>query len=94
MRSLLDRLLRRGMSCTEVVKVLQSYLDGETEPEVARAVARHLGACLHCDQESQVYADIKASLQRRRGDVDPEVLAALRDFSQQLVDDDGQAPSS
>ena len=42
MSSLLARLFRRGMSCSDVLEVLQSYLDGETDSNVARLVAESI----------------------------------------------------
>lgn len=77
--------LRGGQSCEEILEVLQSYLDGETDEEVARQVAGHLSSCTECDRESQVYLGIKASLASRRKSVDPEVMEALRQFSDQMM---------
>jgi anti-sigma factor RsiW len=74
------------MSCGEVLDVLQSYIDGEIDAEVARQVATHLTNCDHCDHESHVYVRIKASLRRRRDDVDPDVLAALSDYGHRLLE--------
>ncbi len=83
MMRLLDRLRGRP-SCEEIMEVLQSYLDGEIDAETAKKVAGHLESCTQCDRESQVYQTIKSSLANRRREVDPEVLAALRQFGQQL----------
>ena len=66
------------------MEVLQSYLDGETDTAEARKVAGHLHECDHCDSESQVYERIKSSLTNCRPDVDPEVIAALTEFGEQL----------
>ncbi len=83
--SLRDKLFRRGLSCTDVLEVLQSYLDGETEADVARQVAAHLDDCDHCDRESDVYVRIKTSLANKRRTTDPEVLAALTRFGEDLA---------
>ncbi|MCP4226005.1 MAG: hypothetical protein GY773_21935, partial [Actinomycetia bacterium] len=64
--SLRNRLFRRGLSCGDVLEVLQSYLDGETEADVARQMVAHLRDCDHCDRESDVYVRIKASLASNR----------------------------
>ena len=82
---LMMRLFRRGMSCSKLLEVLQSYLDGETDSVVARKVATHLYRCDHCDRESQVYDHIKSSLANCRPDVDPEVMAALTEFGDRLL---------
>lgn len=79
--------LRGAPSCEEIMEVLQSYLDGETDEETARKVAGHLSSCTECDRESQVYENIKTSLASRRKPVDPEVMDALRQFSNQLMAD-------
>ncbi len=83
--SLRDKLFRRGLSCTDMLEVLQSYLDGETEADVARQVAAHLDNCDHCDRESDVYLKIKTSLVNKRRTTDPEVLAALARFGEGLM---------
>ena len=77
--------LRGGPSCDEILEVMQSYLDGETDEETARKVAGHLSSCTECDRESQVYIGIKNSLASRRKPVDPEIMDALRQFSDQLM---------
>ncbi len=83
----LFNMFRGAPSCEEIMEVLQSYLDGETDEETARKVAGHLSACTECDRESEVYKNIKASLASRRRPVDPEVMDALRQFSDQLMAD-------
>lgn len=75
----------KGLNCGDVMEVLQSYLDGETDVETARKVAEHLGECEDCDLESKVYLDIKTSLVSRTDTVDPVVMSALQDFSNRLV---------
>ena len=82
----LTKLFRRGMSCADVLDVLQSYLDGETDPGIARQVAAHLERCDICDHESHVYDQIKLSLTKRRPDLDPDVMAALTHFGRRIAD--------
>ncbi|MGH1491866.1 MAG: anti-sigma factor family protein [Acidimicrobiales bacterium] len=76
--------LRGRPSCDEIMEVLQAYLDGEVSAEEAKKVASHLADCTECDRESQVYESIKSSLATRRREIDPEILAALRVFGEQL----------
>ncbi len=76
---------RRGLSCDEVMVVLQSYIDGETGVDTARAVAAHLADCPDCDLESTAYRKIKLSLASTAAPLDPEVMASLRNFSDRLV---------
>ena len=76
---------RSGLSCDEVMVVLQSYIDGETDVDTARAVAAHLADCADCDLESTAYRRIKVSLASTAEPIDADVLASLRNFSDRLV---------
>lgn len=82
---MMPKLFRRGMSCADALEVLQSYLDGEIDTETARKVAAHLERCDRCDAESQVFAQIKESLAKRRPAVDPAVMSALSQFGQRIT---------
>ncbi|MDH3679826.1 MAG: zf-HC2 domain-containing protein [Acidimicrobiia bacterium] len=82
---MLHKLFRRGMSCEDVLEVLQSYLDGETDDATARQVLDHLHGCGHCDRESDVYLRIKVSLRKRATAVDPEIRSALSRFSERVA---------
>lgn len=82
-RRLLERF-RRPPSCTEVMEVLQAYLDDEVDVETARMVADHLDACRPCSSESDMYQRIKTGLANRRRDIDPGVRAALEAFARDL----------
>ncbi len=83
MRRLLDRL-RGSMSCGDVLKVIQSYIDGEIDADTARKVAAHLDQCHPCTDEEHLYAQIKASLARRRRQVDMDVLEQLMSYGERL----------
>lgn len=76
---------RRMMTCRRVGETLQAYLDGEVDDLSARRIAHHLENCRRCGMELDVYTEIKASLQRRGGDVNGEALERLRSFGQQLA---------
>ncbi len=83
------RWLRRrptGISCDEVLAVLQQYLDGEVDAATAQRVAVHLDVCDACGPEAELYRNIKRSLRRRAEPVDPHVLAGLQQFGRRLVD--------
>ena len=82
---MLKRLFRRGMSCEDVLEVLQSYLDGETDEQTAKAVVAHLDDCEHCEMESDVYRRIKGSLNKQTREVDPEIMAALSKFGEKVA---------
>ena len=79
------RLFRRNMTCADVLDVLQSYIDGETDEDTARKVLAHLDACPPCERQSAVFIRIKASLSRRSKPIDPEVMQALTSFGERVA---------
>ncbi|UQA91285.1 anti-sigma factor family protein [Streptomyces halobius] len=76
----------------QVARLLQSYLDGETDEITARRVAAHLKDCRRCGLEASVYREIHNALARR---VEPDAGAVqrLRAFGESLMNpaagDDG-----
>lgn len=82
---MLHKLFRRGMSCADVLEVLQSYVDGEIDDAEARQVLAHLDGCDPCDHESVVYRRIKVSLRKRATPIDPEIMSALTQFSNRVA---------
>ncbi len=82
---MLNKLFRRGMSCSDVLEVLQSYLDGETDEETARQVLMHLDRCERCDDETEVYRQIKGSLSKKAPVLDPEIMSALHRFGERVA---------
>jgi predicted anti-sigma-YlaC factor YlaD len=77
----------RPLTCREVGKLLQRYLDGDTDEHATAKVAEHLDDCRRCGLEASIYREIKASL-ARQADVLPETtLARLRRFGEQLAAD-------
>ena len=88
-------------SCTQVMSVLQSYLDGHTDEVTARRVASHLGACRRCGLEAATYVEIKAALARRAAPLDEASLQRLQAFAESLFEGarggetgSGEAPPS
>jgi anti-sigma factor RsiW len=75
---------RETASCMQAMKVLQSYLDGQTDDVTTRRVASHLEVCRRCGLEAATYREIKTSLARSAARVDSDVLARLRDFGAKL----------
>jgi anti-sigma factor RsiW len=74
-------------SCMQVMRVLQSYLDGHTDDTTARRVASHLDACRRCGLEASTYREIKAALARKATPLDESSLERLRAFGSALVAD-------
>ena len=72
-------------SCMQVMRVLQSYLDGQTDQLTARRVANHLDACRRCGLEASTYREIKAALARQAAPVDETSLQRLRAFGSSLA---------
>lgn len=89
---------RRPMSCHEVGAVIQAFLDDETDEVAARRVASHLHDCVRCGMEAATYERIKSSVARSGPPLDPESVARLRRFGEQLaaggLDQDETAPRS
>jgi anti-sigma factor RsiW len=73
------------MNCLQVMRVLQSYLDGETDELTARRVAAHLEDCHRCGLDAAAYREIKNAL-ARRGTPDPSVVDRLRSFGESLLE--------
>ncbi len=73
-------------SCMEVMRVLQSYLDGQTDEVTARRVSKHLEACRRCGLEAVTFREIKASLARRSTGPPPTAVESLRDFGAALAE--------
>ena len=80
-------LFRRSdnMSCRQVGRVLQSYLDGELAYERRGGVLAHLEDCERCGLEADTIERMKTALRRRTPEVPLEVLDSLRSFSENLL---------
>ena len=95
---ILGRLIgtRSQLSCHQVGKVLQTYLDSELDDDASRKVAAHLEDCRRCGLEAEVYEALKDSLQRDRADPTDEPVQRLRQFGERLARgdlDSGELPS-
>ncbi|MGR8009497.1 zf-HC2 domain-containing protein [Streptomyces hypolithicus] len=84
----------------QVARVLQSYLDGESDEITARRVAAHLEDCRRCGLEASAYREIKNALARRET-LDSGAVARLRGFGESLMHgrdnhggNDGAAPGA
>lgn len=75
---------RTQLSCHQVGKLLQTYLDDELDPDARRKVAAHLEDCRRCGLEAETYEALKQALQR--GPMLAEgPVARLRDFGERLA---------
>lgn len=86
------RLLRRRtgpMSCKEVGRLLQHYLDGDLDDLRAQRLAEHLDECRRCGLEAETYQRIKASLAARGASPLPaDAVDRLTAFARRLADED------
>jgi anti-sigma factor RsiW len=76
---------RSALSCHQVGRLLQSYLDGELDRRSAARVAGHLDDCRRCGLEAETYEAVKASLHRGADDPADESLTRLREFGARLA---------
>jgi anti-sigma factor RsiW len=74
-------------SCMQVMRALQSFLDGQTDDITTRRVANHLDACRRCGLEAATYREIKAALARNAAPVDQRAVERLRAFGARLGHD-------
>lgn len=85
------------MSCLEVLRDLQLYVDGETDDATRRRIEAHLADCRHCGLEAEVYRRIRWALTDRRP-LDPAMVGRLRAFGEALLKSpevpSGEAPSA
>jgi anti-sigma factor RsiW len=77
----------RPLTCREVGKLLQRYLDDETDEHTTARVAAHLEDCRRCGLEAGIYREIKAALAREADALPETTLTRLRHFGQQLATD-------
>jgi anti-sigma factor RsiW len=71
--------------CLRTVRILQSYLDGETNESTAHRVAEHLQECHRCGWQAATYRAIKRAVRARAGDVDELALRRLHAFHRALA---------
>ncbi len=83
------RWFRRSadVTCREVGRALQSYLDGDVETDFAAKIAEHLEKCKDCGLEEETYQQIKDSLARQQPGVDDEAIERPREFGRKLTSD-------
>jgi anti-sigma factor ChrR (cupin superfamily) len=79
-------MLRQMKACLRAGRLLQSYLDGETDEVTARRVAAHVKDCRRCGLEASVYEEIHRALSRR-AEPDTGAVDRLRAFGASLVAD-------
>ena len=76
--------MRGRLTCSETLHLLQQYIDGESTAEEARRVAQHLDHCTGCDQETDIYRQIKSAIAQTPDLADAEVIERLERFGQRV----------
>lgn len=74
----------RPAPCRRTLRELQSYLDGESDPDTAWRVARHLSNCEDCFGGADTIRAIKSALARLRVAPDPDTIRRLRHLLESL----------
>lgn len=74
----------RRLNCMQAARVLQAYLDGESDEVTARRVAAHLEDCRRCGLQADTYRKIKEALSRREAP-DGDAVDRLRAFGESLM---------
>ena len=77
--------LRGVMSCRQVARVIQSYLDGETDIGTGRAVAAHLELCRQCGMTAATFEAIKTALAHQTPATHGDALDRLAAFVEELA---------
>jgi anti-sigma factor (TIGR02949 family) len=74
------------VGCMQVRRTLQSFLDGEVEPDRAEMVAAHLESCPRCGIEADVLTRVIEAIQQLRPDLDlaayTRLVAAVEDLTE------------
>ena len=85
---------KSGISCVQVARILQQYLDGQLDASHRSMVAGHLSACRRCGLDEQSFREIKSALARRRHEVPADPIDRIRRFAAGLTapdtPDDGE----
>ena len=76
---------RRPLTCPEVARLLQRYLDDEIDELRAQRIARHLEDCRRCGLKAETYAAVKRSLRAHQVEVPADAIERLRDFAWRLA---------
>ena len=72
--------------CSETIKELDAFLDGELTDDVREQIHHHLGGCVDCHQAFDFHAELKLVIQRKCAN--EEMPPGLMDRIQQCFDTD------
>lgn len=77
--------MKKTLNCREVGLRLQSYLDGEIDPERADQIRAHLDDCVACGLDADAFVKIKKDLSALTVPADSDALSRLREFGAQIA---------
>ncbi len=80
------------IECMRVKSLLQPFLDGALDDGKRELVARHLEACRRCGLAASTYRSLKSRLNDLDQPADPESVARLEAFVDELSEDAGTPP--
>lgn len=80
--------VRDRIECMRVRPLLQSFLDGQLDDARRERVAAHLEACRRCGLAASTYRSLKERLRGFGQSPDPDAVARLEAFIDQLADGD------
>lgn len=83
--SLFKRSVRHQLSCREVGRLVQRFLDDELDDADAALVAGHLDACLRCGMDAGTYRWLSSQLSDAAAPADPRQLGRLRAFAEEVA---------
>ena len=78
---------RPSLSCRQVGRLLQAYLDGELRGPATVGVADHLADCVPCGLDASSYRWLTAQLAGLAPPADVHQLDRLHRFADQLMDE-------
>lgn len=72
--------------CRKVARLLQAWLDGESEAAASALVGRHLEACHACGLDADTFLAIRAALSAGRSTtIDRDAVERIRRFAEALA---------
>jgi Putative zinc-finger len=74
-----------GVTCLQVARMLQRYLDDQLDEGAAAQVADHLDECRRCGLDAESYREVKVALASRSRPSTPEQVERLTSFVAGLI---------
>lgn len=78
--------------CTETLRELETFLDGELTPAALDDIRSHIGDCPECLEAFDFHAELKSVIARkcRNDEMPPGLLSKIEQCLQTDLDDDGR----